>query len=173
MRTLMLVAVLGTAFVVFPPAPRFAPTTSATTAAKETLVALAGSWTFAVYQPGHAAPVRRGHRDMRLLADSLKLMWRDTYVGRADTALGFLGYAPPSSSYYLMGVSGRAPDPMYLVGTRTATGLEFDPATSPSGVGNPRGVFLASQVHVVDANHFEWRAADGRWWVEFTRAGDR
>jgi len=173
MRMLMLAAVLGTASLVLPRAPHVTSTPSATTTAKQILGELAGSWSFAFYQAGHATPIRTGHRDMRLLADSLKLTWRDTYVGRADTAMGFLGYAPRASSYYLMGVSGHSPDPMYLVGTQTAAGLEFDPATSPAGAGNRSGVFIASQVRVVDANHFEWRAADGTWWVDFTRVGDR
>jgi hypothetical protein len=68
-----------------------------------------------------------------------------------------------------MGVSSSRPDPTYLVGAATAAGIEFDPGQSPCGVGNRRGLYIDSELHMTDDDHFEWRVFDGRWRFVYRR----
>jgi hypothetical protein len=150
-------------------APVAAQVPTATSDAKAVMSRLAGTWQFAVYQPGRAAPVTTGRREMRLLADSLKLAWNETLDGRAADGSGFLGYDAGGDAFYLMGVQAGTHSPMFLVGHAGDGMIQFDPATSPAGLANRPGVYVASSVRMVDRDHFEWLAADGRWRVEFTR----
>jgi hypothetical protein len=149
------------------PAPAQVPT--ATSDAKTVMSRLAGTWQFALYQNGRNTPVSTGRREMHLLADSLKLAWTETFDGRVAGGSGFLGYDDGAGAFYLMGVQAGVRSPMFLVGHAGDGAIHFDPAASPAGLANRPGVYVASSVRMVDRDHFEWLAADGRWRVEFTR----
>jgi len=153
-------------------APVAAQVPTATPDAKTVMSRLAGTWQFAVYQPGRTAPVTTGRREMRLLADSLKLAWNETFDGRSADGSGFLGYDAGAGAFYLMGVQAGTHAPMFLVGHAGDGTIQFDPAASPGGLANRPGVYVASSVRLVDRDHFEWLAADGRWRVEFTRVAE-
>jgi hypothetical protein len=153
-------------------APAAAQGPPATADAKTVMAQLAGIWQFAVYQPGRSTPVTTGRRDMRLLADSLKLAWDETFDDRPADGSGLLGYDAGADAFYLMGVQAGTRSPMFLVGHAGNGAIQFDPATSPTGLANRPGVYVASSVRIVDRDHFEWLAADGRWRVEFTRLAE-
>jgi hypothetical protein len=173
MRTLMLAAIAFGASAAAASASAQGISDIRAPAPRIALQQLAGTWSFAVYQSAGEAPVATGRREMRLLADSLKLAWTESYDGRPATSDGFLGYDERAGTYYLLGVQSGDPAPMFLVGRAEEGAIRFDPAKSPAGIGNRPGVFVASDVRVVDRAHFEWTAVDGRWRVEFTRVGDR
>ena len=170
MRTFMLGSVIVVATTVGGSVSplRTASTDSAT--GSSAIVRLAGSWSFVVYTADAPdTPVATGRREMTLLADSLKVAWTESYDARSGTSSGFLGFNPRARKYYLMGVSSNRPDPMYLVGTATAAGIEFHPRQSPGGVGNRPGLYIASELRMIDDDHLEWRAVDGRWRAVFRR----
>jgi hypothetical protein len=140
-------------------------------ASQDLVAALAGSWKLELYQRGDSSPVLVGRRDMRLLQDSTKLLWTEVLRGRADTGSGVLGYNPTNRSYYLLGAYTHEADPIVLWGRAdtSARSITFEPASSDAVVVNRPGVFVSSQLRVIDANHFEWVAADGQWRAVFTR----
>ena len=138
---------------------------------KELVAALAGSWKFELYQRGGSNPVLVGEREMRLLQDSTKLVWTEVIRGRADTGSGVLGYNPTNRSYYLLGAYAHQADPIILWGRAdtSARSIAFDPASSDAVVLNRPGLFVSSELRVIDPNHFEWVATDGQWRAVFTR----
>jgi hypothetical protein len=169
MRTLALGAIVAAMTILRPSTSAHHAEQDAAATARHTLAAMAGSWSIAVYLKDSTHAVRSGHEAMTLLGDSLKVAWTDTYAGHADTSMGFLGYDRFAARYYQIGVTYHGNAPKYLLGKATGSGILFDPAESPGGVGNEPGTYIATVLRVVDANHFEWRSVDGRRRVTFTR----
>jgi hypothetical protein len=134
------------------------------------LAALAGTWKLEVYQHGKSTPVLSGRREMRLVQDSSKLAW--TEIIGADTGSGVLGYNITRGSYYLFGTYAHAADPIILSGRAdTSTGsITFDLAPAAAGVITRPGLFVTSKLRLIDIDHFEWTAQDGKWRAVFTRA---
>src|ERR1051325_944264 len=134
------------------------------------IVGLAGPWHFDMYDAGNATPAATGQRQMRLLADSTKLLWTEIFDTRSDTGTGILGYDSAKDVYYVLGAYTHEPHPMVQIGRADGSGrtILFDAA---SGNLESPGVFIASELRLVDSDHFEWVAADGRWRVRFTRIG--
>jgi len=107
---------------------------------------------------------------MRLLSDSTKLVWTESFDTKSDTGTGILGYDSAKDVYYVLGAYTHEPHPMAQIGRADGSGraILFDPA---SGNLEIPGLFVASELRLVDATHFEWVASDGRWRVVFTRIG--
>jgi hypothetical protein len=133
------------------------------------LASLAGTWQFDLYSPGGTAPVASGQREMRLLRDSTKLAWTETFAGQADVGSGLLGYNSATGAYYILGAYTHKPDPLVLIGRADSSGhtLRFDPLD----VTSRPGTLVSSEIRLVDAEHFEWAASDGSWRAVFTRIG--
>ena len=139
-------------------------------AAGELLQTLAGTWQFQMYAAGRTDPIASGERVMHLMSDSSKLAWSETFVGQRDTGTGVLGHNATTGAYYMLGVYTHQPNPIVLVGRLdpSAGTIAFDPPPTTLGLAHP-GIFTASVLHLIDANRFEWRAADGSWQVVFMR----
>jgi hypothetical protein len=129
--------------------------------------ALAGSWRFDIYESGQTTPISTGRRQMRLLSDSTKLVWTETFNSRSDTGTGILGYDSRKGLYYLLGAYTHEPHPVAQVGRAGSSGrsVVFD---STSNVAVP-GVFITSELRLVDSTRFEWIASDRSWRAVFTR----
>lgn len=129
---------------------------------------LAGNWRFDIYQSGRTTPIATGRRQMRLLSDSTKLVWTETFNTSSDTGTGVFGYDSRKGVYYLLGAYTHEPHPVFQIGRAGNSGriVLFD--STLSNVAFP-GVFIPSEVRLVDSTHFEWVASDGRWRAVFTR----
>src|SRR5213593_3722093 len=129
---------------------------------------LAGNWHFDLYQLGHTSPVASGQREMRLLRDSTKLVWTESFDTKSDTGTGILGYDASKGLYYVLGAYTHEPHPVVLSGRAKGAGrtILFDPA---AGNLETHGLLIASELRIVDTAHFEWVASDGSWRVVFTR----
>ena len=134
------------------------------------LAELSGLWHFDLYTSSRTSPVTSGQRQMRLLSDSTKLVWTESFDTKSDTGTGILGYDSAKDVYYVLGAYTHEPHPMAQIGRADGSGraILFDPA---SGNLEIPGLFVASELRLVDATHFEWVASDGRWRVVFTRIG--
>jgi hypothetical protein len=130
---------------------------------------LAGTWRFNIYSSTNTDPVSSGQRVMRLLSDSMKLAWTETFGDRADTGTGVFGYNSATAAYYVFGAYTDETDPFVLTGRADGSGdtILFDPL---EGLGHG-GNLIASSFHLLDPQHFEWIASDGRWRAVFTRVG--
>ena len=130
---------------------------------------LAGTWRFNIYSSTNSDPVSSGQRVMRLLSDSMKLAWTETFVGRADTGTGVFGYNSATAAYYVFGAYTDETDPFVLTGRADGSGdtILFDPLEGLGRGGN----LIASSFRLIDPQHFEWIASDGRWRAIFTRVG--
>ena len=133
---------------------------------------LAGDWRFAVYHPGNPKAVATGRRDMRLMADSLKLVWTETFDTTPNGGSGILGYDAGKGTYFVVGAYANTQAPFLLVGQVDSAGQSviFRPIPNTASLSNAEGALIDSELHLVDAEHFEWTASDGRWHVVFTRA---
>src|SRR5882762_4446516 len=60
--------------------------------AESLLTPLVGTWHFGMYSADRHDPVTSGQREMRLMSDSTKLAWTETFRGRSDIGTGILGY---------------------------------------------------------------------------------
>lgn len=149
------------------------------------LIALQGKWHFDLYSGGRTVPVASGQREMRLLADSTKLAWTETpldqpqvgrsflgywtetHLGQLHAGTGLLGYNAVTGTWYVLGAYTHEPNPLVLLGRADRSGrtLVFNPLETTSGP----GTFVSSELRLVDADHFEWVASDGRWRAVFTR----
>ena len=131
------------------------------------MMTLAGKWRFDVYSGGHSVPVASGQREMRLLEDSTKLAWTETFVDPPRAGNGVLGYNAATGTWYVLGSYSHEPDPLVLIGRADPKGrsLVFDPVKTTSR----SGTFVSSELRLVDAEHFEWVASDGGWRIVFTR----
>ncbi len=136
------------------------------------LALLAGTWHFDLYSQASNGPVASGQREMRLLADSMKLTWRETVVGRSETGAGILGYNAATGAYYLLGAIEHEPSPMILIGRVDRSGhtVVFDVASADIRLAKP-GIYVTSELRLVDADHFEWVTSDGRGRGVFNRIG--
>ncbi len=134
------------------------------------IAGLAGNWHFDLYQLGHTSPVASGERQMRLLSDSTKLVWTESFDTKSDTGTGILGYDSAKGVYYVLGAYTHEPHPTVLMGRAEGSGrtILFDPA---SGTLETPGLLIASELRIVDTAHFEWVASGGGWRVVFTRIG--
>jgi len=114
--------------------------------------------------------VASGQRELRLLRDSTKLVWTESFDTKSDTGTGILGYDSAKRVYYVLGAYTHEPHPTVLIGRADESGrtILFDPA---AGNLETPGVLIASEFRLVDIAHFEWVASDGRWRVVFTRIG--
>ena len=132
------------------------------------IAGLAGSWHFDLYQLGRNTPVASGKRQMRLLSDSTKLVWTESFDTKSDTGTGILGYDAAKGLYYVLGAYTHEPHPVVLSGRAKGAGrtILFDPA---AGNLETHGLLIASELRIVDTAHFEWVASDGSWRVVFTR----
>jgi hypothetical protein len=133
---------------------------------------LAGAWRFAVYHTGNPKAVATGRRDMRLMADSLKLVWTETFDTTPNDGSGILGYDAAKGTYFVVGAYANTQAPFLLVGQVDSAGhsVTFRPIPNTPSLGSAEGELIDSELHLVDAQHFEWTAYDGRWRVVFTRA---
>ncbi len=131
------------------------------------MITLAGKWRLDVYSDGHSVPVASGQREMRLLEDSTKLAWTETFVGQSRAGNGVLGYNAATGTWYVLGSYSHEPNPLVLIGRADLEGrsLVFDPLKTISR----SGTFVSSELRLVDAEHFEWVASDGGWRIVFTR----
>ena len=132
---------------------------------------LAGAWRFAVYHPGNPNAVATGRRDMRLMADSMTLAWTETFDTAPNGGTGILGYDATKGTYFVVGTYSNAQAPVHLTGQADSAGrtVTFKPIPSTASLGSGDGVFIDSELHLLDPKHFEWSAYDGRWRVVFTR----
>ena len=142
---------------------------SSTGGVQALVIALAGKWRFDVFSLSQAAPIASGQRDMRLLDDSTKVAWTETFVGQSRVGSGMLGYNSATGAWYVVGAYTHDPDPVVLIGRADSSDhvLVFDPVE----VTSQPGVFVSSKLRIVDASHLEWAASDGRWRILFTRIG--
>jgi hypothetical protein len=154
---------------------------------KAVMIALAGTWQFALYSSDRTVPVASGQREMQLFGDSTKLAWTETLVGQAvgttsslgylpqpnldqsHVGGGFLGYNASTGDWYFLGAYTREPDPIVLIGRADSSGRGFlfrllEATSRP-------GTFVSSELRLVDTGHLEWVASDGRWRAVFTRVG--
>ena len=145
----------------------------ASPAARRALIKeLAGAWRFAIYHPGDPNAVATGRRDMRLMADSLKLVWTETFDTTPNGGTGILGYDAAKGAYFVVGAYANTQAPFLLVGQVDSAGrtVTFRPIPNTPSLSSADGALIDSELHLIDAQHFEWTAYDGRWRVVFTRA---
>jgi hypothetical protein len=109
---------------------------------------------------------------MRLWGDSVKLTWTETLIGEPKTGTGILGYNTATGAYYVVGALERQPSPMILIGRADRSGhtLVFDAGSTDIRVAKP-AIYAASELRLVDADHFEWVALDRSWRGVFNRIG--
>src|SRR2546427_9898981 len=76
-------------------------------------------------------PVTSGQRQMRLLGDSTKLVWTESFDTKSDTGTGILGYDSAKGVYYVLGAYTHEPHPMVQIGRADGSGrtIRFGPAT--------------------------------------------
>jgi len=139
---------------------------------QELLRVLSGTWHFELYSQASTSPLASGQREMRLLADSTKLAWTETVAGRSDAGTGILGYNSATGAYYVLGALEHEPSPMILIGRADSSGhtVVFDVAATDIRLAKP-GVYVTSELRLVDADHFEWVTSDGRGRGIFRRIG--
>ncbi len=139
--------------------------------AESLLTPLVGTWHFDMYSADRHDPVTSGQREMRLMSDSTKLAWTETFRGRSDIGTGILGYNAATNAYYVLGVYTHEPNPVVLTGRAdpSTRSITFDPAPTNPGLAKA-GIFEASTLRLIDANDFEWVASDGSWRTVFSRA---
>ncbi len=136
------------------------------------LALLAGTWHFDLYSQGYDGPVASGQREMRLLADSMKLTWSETVIGRSEPGAGILGYNAATGAYYQLGAVEHEPSPMILIGhaDRSGHAVVFDVASTDTRLAKP-GLYVTSELRLIDPDHFEWVTSDGRGRGVFNRIG--
>src|SRR4029077_6112150 len=141
-----------------------------TTQPQAVIAELAGNWHFDLFQPGHTSPVASGERQMRLLSDSTKLLWTESFHTKSDTGTGILGYDSAKGLYYVLGAYTHEPHPVVLSGRADGVGrtILFDPA---AGNLETHGLLIASELRIRDTAHFYWIASDGSCRVVCTRIG--
>jgi hypothetical protein len=107
------------------------------------MIALAGKWRFDVFSLSQAAPIASGQREMRLLDDSTKLAWTETFIGQSRVGSGMLGYNSATGVWYLVGAYTHEPDPVVLIGRADSSDhvLVFDPVE----VTSRPGAFVSSK----------------------------
>ena len=129
---------------------------------------LAGNWCFDIYAPGRTTPIATGRRQMRLLSDSTKLVWIETFNTSSDTGTGILGYDSKKGVYYLLGAYTHEAHPVAQLGHLGSSGRAIVFDSTSSNIALP-GVFIASELQLVDSTRFEWVASDRSWRAVFTR----
>ena len=136
---------------------------------KAVISQLAESWSFEMFFRGRDHPLRKGQREMRLLADSVKLSYTDEFDGSSITGAGFLGYDERFNAYYLMSVQTDHSTPMYLLGHGSGNTIRFDPERTAFDFGDLPVTYILSEIRITDSDHFEWVSINGEWRVEFAR----
>lgn len=133
---------------------------------------LAGTWSFEMFVRGRDYPFAKGQREMRLVADSTKLLWTDEFDGTSTTGAGLLGYDERFAAFYLMSVQTDHSTPTFILGYRRDGTVVWDPARTSEIWDDQRlGTYIVSELRLIDADHFEWVAVNGAWRVEYARVG--
>ena len=72
----------------------------------------------------------------------------------------------------MLGALTHEPSPMILIGRadRPGRAVVFDVASTDTRLAK-RGIYVTSELRLVDADHFEWGTSDGRGRVVFSRSG--
>jgi hypothetical protein len=131
---------------------------------------LAGTWSFEMFVRGRDYPFGKGQREMKLLADSTKLLWTDKYDGSPLTGAGLLGYDERFSAFYLMSVQTNQSTPAFILGYSKDSTIVWNPArTAEIWDDQGLGTYIVSELRLIDADHFEWVAVNGAWRVEYAR----
>jgi len=109
---------------------------------------------------------------MRLSGDSMKVTWSETVVGQSETGAGILGYNAATGAYYQLGAIEHEPSPMILIGRADRSGhtVVFDVASTDPRLAKP-GIYVTSELRLIDPDHFEWVTSDGRGRGVFNRIG--
>ena len=131
---------------------------------------LAGTWSFEMFVSGRDYPVGKGQREMRLLADSTKLSWTDEFEGSPAEGAGLLGYDERFTTFYYTSVQTYQSTPVFILGYSKDSTIVWNPArTAEIWDSEGLGTYIVSELHLIDADHFEWVAVNGAWRVEYTR----
>lgn len=138
-------------------------------AARVFLRRLVGKWSFEWRSAD--GPAASGTRQYRLLSDSLRVVWDETYVTSRQTGHGALWYHPGAQRFFYFGLYAPPVAAMMLTGRFDASGttVTFDllPVASDS---IPINVSLVrSRLQVADSGRHVWARWDNGWVVTFRR----
>jgi hypothetical protein len=131
---------------------------------------LAGTWSFEMFARGRDYPYAKGQREMKFVADSTKLLCTEEFDGSPITNVAIMGYDERFTAFYLMSVHTDGSTPTFILGYSEDSTIVWNPArTSEIWDSQGLGTYIVSELHLIDANHFEWVADNGAWRVQYTR----
>jgi hypothetical protein len=138
-------------------------------AARLLLQRLAGNWTFEWRSPDGVGAT--GTRQYRVLPDSLRVVWDETYDVSRRTGHGALWYHPRAQRFFYFGLYAPTVAAMFLTGRFDASGISvtFDllPVANDSVPLNEG--LVRSRLHVADIERHTWARWDNAWVVTFRR----
>jgi hypothetical protein len=138
-------------------------------AARVLLERLAGEWAFEWRSPD--GPGATGTRQYRVLPDSLRVVWDETYNNSRQTGHGVLWYHPRAQRFFYFGVYAPSMASMLLTGRLAPSGTVVTFDLLPGGNDSiPLNEGLVrSRLRVSDAVVHTWARWDNAWVVSFRR----
>jgi hypothetical protein len=138
-------------------------------AARLLLRRLVGTWSFEWRSAQGVGAT--GTRQYRVLPDSLRVVWDETYAGSRRTGHGALWYHPRIQRFFYSGLYAPPVAAMFLTGRFDASGttVTFDllPVGSDSIPLNEG--LVRSRMHAADSERHTWARFDNAWVVTFRR----
>jgi hypothetical protein len=133
---------------------------------------LAGNWAFEWRSAD--GPGATGKRQYRLLPDSLRVVWDETYNNSRQTGHGALWYHPRAQRFFYFGVYAPSMASILLTGRLepSGTAVTFDllPIERDSIPFNEG--LVRSRLRVSDADGHTWARWDDAWVVKFRRLSE-
>lgn len=138
-------------------------------AARLLLQRLAGNWSFEWRSADGAGAT--GTRQYRVLPDSLRVVWDESYAASRRTGHGALWYHPRAQRFFYSGLYAPPVAAMLLTGRfdRSGTTVTFDLlSVANDSIPLSEGL-VRSRLHVPDGDRHTWARWDNAWVVTFRR----
>ena len=138
-------------------------------AARRFLRHLAGTWSFEWRSADGVGPT--GTRQYRLLPDSLRVVWDESYAASHRTGHGVLWYHPRAQRFFYSGVYAAPVAAMFLTGRLdwSGTTVTFDLLRVANDSIPLNEGLVRSRLHVPDRDGHTWARWDNAWVVTFRR----
>ena len=138
-------------------------------AARLFLRRLAGTWSFEWRSADRVGAT--GTRQYRVLPDSLRVVWDESYAASPRTGHGALWYDPRVQRFFYSGLYAPPIAAMWLTGRfdRAGATVTFDLLRVGSDSIPLNEGLVRSRLHVPDAERHTWARWDNAWVVTFRR----
>jgi hypothetical protein len=138
-------------------------------AARLLLRRLAGDWSFEWRSADGVGAT--GTRRYRVLPDSLRVVWDESYAASRRTGHGALWYHPRAQRFFYSGLYAPPVAAMFLTGRfdLSATTVTFDLLSVANDSIPLNEGLVRSRLHVPDSDRHTWARWDNAWVVTFRR----